>query len=203
MPTAVKSAPTEDMPPRRPRQPFENASGPGDFLDHSSYSDIRSLSIQRSLIFDCSKGEIFSGLPGDLAGPTTLRKVITMCGGHYARGTHLQWVEIIVLVAALLVAGTAPGYARRGTGGFRGGHQRFGHPRVFIAPRLVVPFGPYWDPYWTPYDYLPLYELPAPPPVVIPDTPPPSWYYCDNPKGYYPYVQQCPGGWSQVAPRPS
>ncbi|MGA9991471.1 MAG: hypothetical protein WBP86_03965 [Thiobacillaceae bacterium] len=28
------------------------------------------------------------------------------------------------------------------------------------------------------------------------------WYYCTNPPGYYPYVQQCPAGWRPVAPQP-
>ncbi len=28
------------------------------------------------------------------------------------------------------------------------------------------------------------------------------WYYCSNPAGYYPYVQQCRGPWQPVAPTP-
>lgn len=28
------------------------------------------------------------------------------------------------------------------------------------------------------------------------------WYYCNYPQGYYPYVQQCPGGWQRVLPSP-
>ena len=28
------------------------------------------------------------------------------------------------------------------------------------------------------------------------------WYYCQNAKGYYPYIKQCPGGWQQVDPKP-
>lgn len=27
-------------------------------------------------------------------------------------------------------------------------------------------------------------------------------YYCEEAKAYYPYVQQCPGGWRQVTPTP-
>jgi hypothetical protein len=49
-----------------------------------------------------------------------------------------------------------------------------------------------------------------PPPVVV--TPPPTsyverppaaqyWHYCHDPAGFYPDVQQCPGGWVQVPPR--
>ncbi|HXM00217.1 MAG TPA: hypothetical protein VN932_09820 [Rhizomicrobium sp.] len=29
-----------------------------------------------------------------------------------------------------------------------------------------------------------------------------SWYYCENPQGYYPYVQSCNGPWRAVAPTP-
>jgi len=29
-----------------------------------------------------------------------------------------------------------------------------------------------------------------------------SWYYCNNPAGYYPYVQQCRGPWRPVQPTP-
>ena len=26
------------------------------------------------------------------------------------------------------------------------------------------------------------------------------WYYCGNPKGYYPYISSCPSGWTKVVP---
>lgn len=29
------------------------------------------------------------------------------------------------------------------------------------------------------------------------------WYYCADTKTYYPYVQQCSGGWMRVAPQPA
>lgn len=29
------------------------------------------------------------------------------------------------------------------------------------------------------------------------------WYYCQDPPGYYPYVQDCPKGWTTVAPTPA
>jgi|OpeIllAssembly_1097287.scaffolds.fasta_scaffold277460_2 hypothetical protein len=39
------------------------------------------------------------------------------------------------------------------------------------------------------------------------DPAPPSatqyWYYCQNAGAYYPYVQDCPGGWMQVVPSPN
>lgn len=30
-----------------------------------------------------------------------------------------------------------------------------------------------------------------------------SWYYCQDPQGYYPYVQQCNGPWQPVPPTPT
>jgi hypothetical protein len=87
------------------------------------------------------------------------------------------------------------------------------------AARVVVGvgIGPYWGGWPGPYPY-PYYSGPpvvyapppvvyAPPPVIYAPTPAPatmvtgqaqSWYYCDNPKGYYPYVAACPAGWRQV-----
>jgi hypothetical protein len=57
-----------------------------------------------------------------------------------------------------------------------------------------------------------VYVTPAP---VIVETAPPVyqeqpqpqaaqqyWYYCQDPQGYYPYVQQCPRGWQPVSPTP-
>ncbi|WP_239188501.1 hypothetical protein [Candidatus Nitrotoga sp. HW29] len=29
------------------------------------------------------------------------------------------------------------------------------------------------------------------------------WYYCVDSKSYYPYVNQCSGGWLRVAPQPA
>ena len=55
-----------------------------------------------------------------------------------------------------------------------------------------------------------------PPPVVVQQAPvvymqlapqavpaqPAYWYYCQDPPGYYPYVNQCPRGWMKVVPAP-
>jgi hypothetical protein len=62
-----------------------------------------------------------------------------------------------------------------------------------------------------------VYEIPPEPvveqpvvvqqPVVIHEPPPPPrfqpqttqyWYWCDNPRGYSPYITSCPSGWHQV-----
>ncbi|WP_157679133.1 hypothetical protein [Methylovulum psychrotolerans] len=47
--------------------------------------------------------------------------------------------------------------------------------------------------------------VPPTPPVYIqqqaaPDYPSGSWYYCDDPQGYYPTVRECPDGWQRVPP---
>lgn len=120
---------------------------------------------------------------------------------------------VIVIVASLFLLATAPADARgRAGGGVRGsgvhhgfvGHHGF-HPgfrgRVFIGPGVW--FGPGWGPYWYPPYYPPAYTTPVvvDPPTYIEQAPEPSyWYYCESARGYYPYVQQCPGGWLTVVP---
>jgi hypothetical protein len=112
-----------------------------------------------------------------------------MNDGHYAMGKRSRWRGIILMLASLLVLSAVPGHARVG---------------VFIGPTIAVPFGPFWAPYWAPYPYAypPVVVQPPPQVSVQPPPSPPSWYYCDNPKGYYPYVQQCRGGWRQVPAQP-
>jgi hypothetical protein len=71
-------------------------------------------------------------------------------------------------------------------------------------------FEPWYYP--NPYYYYPpaVVGVPATPPVYIERAenvePVPqvsaSWYYCAASQGYYPYVEQCPGGWLAVSPRP-
>ncbi|HXQ51795.1 MAG TPA: hypothetical protein VN802_11925 [Stellaceae bacterium] len=58
--------------------------------------------------------------------------------------------------------------------------------------------GPDW--YFYP---APVYPYPDPylPPVVAAPAPQPSWYYCTNPQGYYPYVPRCTVPWQPVPAR--
>jgi hypothetical protein len=59
----------------------------------------------------------------------------------------------------------------------------------------------------------PIYPYPTyvPPAIVVQQAPPvptglppaQSWYYCDNPQGYYPYVASCNGPWRAVPATPS
>jgi hypothetical protein len=122
-------------------------------------------------------------------------------GGSHAGGSHVGGSHV----------GGSHGGGFRG-GGFHGGGFR-GHLRggVFIGAPLFWPWY-YPDPYYYPGpyyygDYAPVVE--SSPAVYIeqgaaPAAPEQStyWYYCARSKGYYPYVQQCPGGWQRVAPQP-
>ena len=88
-----------------------------------------------------------------------------------------------------------------------------------------VVVGPMWGPWYSPpaYYYPPYYQpyYPSYQPVIIqrapqmyieqyapaPDAAPAPnagnyWYYCAASKAYYPYVNECPGGWQKVAPQP-
>jgi hypothetical protein len=91
--------------------------------------------------------------------------------------------------------------------GFHGKH--FHGPRFHVGPRFYPHYygSYYYGGYY--YGYVPPVVV-TPPPVVI--APPPTsyverapvsqyWHYCQDPAGYYPEVQQCPGGWVQVPPR--
>ena len=99
------------------------------------------------------------------------------------------------------------------------------------GPRISLGFGfgaPYYAyPYYAPYPYY-YYPRYYPGPVVVerapvyveqgpaaapapaqpqssqvqPATPSGSWYYCNESGAYYPYVQECAGGWQRVAPQP-
>ena len=101
--------------------------------------------------------------------------------------------------------------------GFRDRHDRFErfdhfHRFGFVGPAFsfgVFPF--FWDPFWFPSPY-PAYTY-APPLVIQPEsqeyiqqpssaTTSTYWYYCVDAKSYYPYTQECPGGWLKVAPTP-
>jgi hypothetical protein len=119
-----------------------------------------------------------------------------------------------VLLAAFLCS-AAIGSSWAGGGHYHGGHHHGHGGRVGVY--IGVPFGYSWyGP--SPYYYPPYYSVPYyAPPVVIrqapqvyieraaPQAAPQNevyWYYCANPAGYYPYVQQCPGGWQRVVPTP-
>jgi hypothetical protein len=79
----------------------------------------------------------------------------------------------------------------------------FPHHRVFFdffffgGPVFAGPWFRFWDPFWFP----PPVVIQAPAPVYVQQPPAPTyWYYCADAQAYYPYVQQCRGGWLTVVP---
>ena len=108
---------------------------------------------------------------------------------------------VLLFAMVLILSSPMSGYAR----GF-GGHRSRGH---------IVVHGGYgwgWFPWvvggamvgatlGAPYRYPPPVVVQAPPPVYIqPEQQTYYWYYCQDPQGYYPYIQSCPNGWMKVVP---
>ncbi len=108
-----------------------------------------------------------------------------------------------LLSALLLLGGTRASYANPGghgrhrhndysRHGHDGGHSYHYYHHAWDA--LVLG----WGFFGSPYRY-PTARVPDAPPTYIQQ--PNYWYYCTNPKGYYPYVDECPRGWMQVVPQ--
>jgi hypothetical protein len=93
-------------------------------------------------------------------------------------------------------------------GGFHGGgfHGHFAGGRGWRGGWGGFGFGfgyagyPYDDDWYDAYDAYPYYGAPYYP-AATPYAAGSSWYYCQSPAGYYPYVQQCAVAWQPVAPR--
>lgn len=91
--------------------------------------------------------------------------------------------------------------------GFRhpGFHPGF-HHHPFFGARVFVGVGPVFPVWWgAPVYAAPPVVVQQAPPVYVQDAPPAQsyWYYCEGARAYYPYVQQCPGGWLKVVPSPA
>lgn len=118
-----------------------------------------------------------------------------------------------LLVLLVFGANNAVAGGRHGGGHSHGhGHGHF-HSSVGFYFNDPYPWGP--DPFF--YPYRPYIYNPAP--VIIEQREPPvyiqrqlapaapaqtasaNWYYCQNPAGYYPYVQSCTQPWVSVDPR--
>ncbi|MEY4730481.1 MAG: hypothetical protein RL020_1639 [Pseudomonadota bacterium] len=114
----------------------------------------------------------------------------------------------LALIASLFIVGLASNTAWAG-GGHHGHGHGGGHWHGGFSLNIGAPF------FWPYYAYAPVYYpqpvvvAPAPQVVYIeqaqaPIAPPQAqqyWYYCGNPQGYYPNVQQCPAGWQKVLPQ--
>jgi len=119
-------------------------------------------------------------------------------------------------VAVCVLSAPVHAYDR---GGWRGGGGGWGWGvGVGLATGLAVDAALGWPGYYPRYPYAPYYPyaVPVAPPVTIiqqapaPVAPPVAampaaaptagqyWYYCTNPKGYYPYVPSCQNAWQPV-----
>jgi hypothetical protein len=119
---------------------------------------------------------------------------------------------IVLLLSSPLRADAVGGsHGRSGSRGHSEGrehHEFREHPgfRRHFGTGVFIGSGFWWGPDW----WGPAYPYYAEPPVIVPQEPPAYiqpepqpqyyWYYCQNPPAYYPYVQQCPGGWMTVVP---
>ncbi len=123
---------------------------------------------------------------------------------------------VVLLLAVWAGSAEARGY-RGHHGGHFGGHHgshfggHFGGHRSHFSFNLGAPL--FWG---SRYYYSPYYYTPAPafirqePQVYIqrepavttsPPQSAPLWYYCPQPAGYYPYVQNCTQNWVGVDPK--
>jgi hypothetical protein len=110
-----------------------------------------------------------------------------------------------------------------GGGTWHGGHSggaRLGLGGLIGAPLLSYYATPYYAPsyYYPPtysyppsYYYPPVVAAPAYPPAYVERNPVQAapaqpqanwWYYCADAKSYYPYIRECPTGWTRVSPQP-
>lgn len=137
--------------------------------------------------------------------------------------------RMLCQIALALAATAASGAALAGRADFHDAALHDSDARGgFIKTRTSVGVGLYFGPgvfyggypygYPAPYYYPPaVVTAPAAPPQYIeqgPNGPVPVpgpdgvapqqgwWYHCDQPEGYYPYVQSCPGGWQRIPAQP-
>ena len=104
-------------------------------------------------------------------------------------------MRLAIAVGCLLTLATAldaeAGRGRSGGGGrshASPGHHFHGGARVFVGTTFVSYPRAY---YWPGYYYAPALAAPVA-----------YWYYCAAAGAYYPYVQNCAGGWEPVLPTP-
>lgn len=119
------------------------------------------------------------------------------------------FMPALALIGAL---GLGSANAQHGYHGHGHGHTRTSIGFAFGGPGYWPYYGapyPYHYPYYPYYSY-PYYGYPpvqASPPVYVERGQDGTegeyyWYYCSNPKGYYPYVRICNANWQRVTPVP-
>lgn len=118
----------------------------------------------------------------------------------------MRFAKATLALALVLIGIMASGSALA-----HGGHHHHGHHhRSHVHFGFFVGAPAFW--YYPPayYYYPPVVAVPYSPPVYIergdtraaPEQSQGYWYYCPEARAYYPYVQQCAGGWQRVVPQP-
>jgi len=112
----------------------------------------------------------------------------------------LMWLTGMVLLGGVNSLAWAHGFRGHGFHGHGFHHLHGSHFGFSFGFPLY--WGPY--PYYYPYG-PPVYVERAPvyierEPRTYVQEPSNYWYYCPNPSGYYPYVQNCSTGWLKVVP---
>jgi len=138
-----------------------------------------------------------------------------------SRKVGLRLAAAAFLASALTLA-AHPADARGphgsyGGGGYHGGGHGYhgGHYHGGFAFGVGIGL---WDPFWPGYygwgyPYYPYYSdyypdagvttiIQQPVTAGAPAAAPPSYYYCDAPAGYYPFVQNCSRPWRPVPVSP-
>jgi hypothetical protein len=136
-------------------------------------------------------------------------------------------VAVIIFLLALLASSVAwangSHHGHQGHGGHGFSHHGHHHHHARANVDIVIGAPLFGYPYYRPRYYAqPPYYVYAYPPAVAYSSPPvyiergdegtqegnqiqpaPAfWYFCSEPRGYYPYVSQCPKGWQQVPAQP-
>jgi hypothetical protein len=112
-------------------------------------------------------------------------------------------IAAFIVMLTLILAIPWVSHARHG----HHGHGHHGGTRVVVGGNFW--FGP--PPFWGPRYYCggPVWCAPPPPVWAAPIAgymernreESEFWYYCEDPRGYYPYIRSCPGGWMRVVPQ--
>jgi hypothetical protein len=114
----------------------------------------------------------------------------------------LKFFKLFAILAAaamsVLLSGAALAHGPHARFGFYFGAPLYG-PWYYPPPAYYPPYAPV---YQSPPVYVERGDVPAAP-AAAPAPPQQSyWYFCAASQAYYPYVNECPGGWQRVTPRP-
>lgn len=130
----------------------------------------------------------------------------------------LMMSAVFAMLGSLIVAPSVQahpsyyhGYGYHGHGGYwYGGRGFYGFGLGLAAGALLTypyenyVYTDYYSPAYVERNSVTVYD--NSPSQTVQTTPSssalPIWYYCQSPKGYYPYVHECPSGWQKVPATP-